>query len=201
MTHPTHGLDHNALEALRNELEGEYGEKVIGKQTLYWLVTAYLAALSQNPGTSNTSGEAVGVKIKPLEWGPESGLGFHRADTPFGQYVIMTKLPPIPEVTWWFGIRHGNDKMAPSLAEAKAAAQADYEQRILAALEPRASDREAVAVEALKQYQAAIASCLTAGGVPINDLGQPQSWWTEIIEAQQSGSAAIRKLSEVSHEH
>lgn len=35
-------LDLKALEELRNELEGEYGEKVIGKQTLYELISSYL---------------------------------------------------------------------------------------------------------------------------------------------------------------
>lgn len=77
------------------------------------------------------------VAVKPLEWWPESALGFHRATTPFGEYVVMPDLNRhFNEVRWWFGAQREEGNSAPSVDAAKLAIQADFEARIRSALAP-----------------------------------------------------------------
>lgn len=79
--------------------------------------------------------EAAGGRVRGLEWGPPSGLGFYEATTPFGSYVIMSGLRDTT-AKWWFGQQPSDaGNRRASVEEAKAAAQADYEQRIRSALE------------------------------------------------------------------
>lgn len=70
-----------------------------------------------------------GAKVKGLEW--STGWGDRTAVTPFGEFRIHTRTDGNFD---WFG--PGNRKYwASSEGQAKAAAQADYERRILSALE------------------------------------------------------------------
>src|SRR6185312_5337262 len=171
MTHPTHGLDPNALEALRNELEGEYGEKVIGKQTLYWLVTAYLAALSQNPGTSNTSGEALRAHLR--EHWLASIVCDHEAKTDTA----------VCSCSQWADTPH------PSVGAAVDAWIEHVFETLPAALEPRASDRGAEALrDILADMGVTAADPMWADHVELPKAVLRQ--WIVVVRA------AIRKLSE-----
>lgn len=80
------------------------------------------------------NGQAVAVKA--LEWRGSEGV-WHKADAEFGghyritQYVGMQKPFKLETHGWWSGSPCGHYEL---LDEAKAAAQADYERRILSAL-------------------------------------------------------------------
>lgn len=80
--------------------------------------------------------EARGVRVKPLVW--EDWSAKHRtnytADTPFGRYGVMQF--HFPDMHFKIEPPTGKPFIADTLGAAKAAAQADYERRILAALEP-----------------------------------------------------------------
>jgi hypothetical protein len=193
MTHPTHGLDPNALEAAesayaaatmdlpRHECENCGGSGVIitgrargehadantcqacggggvvidfpeGWNPMASAITAYLAALSQNPGTSNTSGEA-----GPVAWR-------FKADDP-----------------------HYDDAYVYCATEEMALLRCPKNSKVeplYAALEPRASDREAVIEE--------IENAMLWFAHPLTDRKVLR------FKAEQT-AAAIRKLSEVSH--
>lgn len=82
-----------------------------------------------------------GARVRELEWLPESALGFHRAITPFGEYVVMPDLNRhFNEVRWWFGAQQQEGNSAPSVDAAKSAAQRDYAQRITSAVNPTGDD-------------------------------------------------------------
>lgn len=109
------------------------------------VVTAALAAMP-----------AQGVRVKPLEWEDKPGLSF--AKTSIGTYFIRE--------------RHGYWKLElddavitasdtaivfPSLRAAKAAAQADYEARIMAALEPAPAGGDVAAIPKMRPIPIAAA--------------------------------------------
>lgn len=74
------------------------------------------------------------MSVKALEWEVEEER-WHSAKTPFN-YGYEVRLTDRDAVRW----RHGTRSFEPfdgSFEEAKAAAQADYEQRILSALSPQ----------------------------------------------------------------
>ena len=76
--------------------------------------------------------------VKPLEWGGQSG---RFAENPWGGYNIIGA--PGPDGTWdWFSWSHSSrgdsdesDLAFPTEDAAKAAAQADYADRIMAAID------------------------------------------------------------------
>jgi len=76
---------------------------------------------------AHTRAEAAGVKVKPLEWDGDR----HRAKTIVGNYSISKS---IIFDGWLWALDGVLTEVAPSEDEAKAAAQADYERRILSAL-------------------------------------------------------------------
>nr|DAE48928.1 MAG TPA: Protein of unknown function (DUF551) [Caudoviricetes sp.] len=79
--------------------------------------------------------QGVGVKVKPLEWGKSSIGECDKAQTVVGSYFIGNPAPGS------YNVLFDNDQITalltvcPSLEAAKAAAQADYEARILSAIE------------------------------------------------------------------
>ena len=80
-------------------------------------------------------GGDVGVRVKPLEW-RETNDGNRRKGECFSTRSPVSFAPIAAHKThdgWWLNV---DCKTYPSLDAAKAAAQADYEARILAALEP-----------------------------------------------------------------
>lgn len=82
--------------------------------------------------------EASGVRVKKLEWNP------YRAETLFGYYHIDDQTDRPGEVLegrdpFLLSGSRLNLSRHPSLVAARAAAQADYERRILSALEPSPS--------------------------------------------------------------
>ena len=83
--------------------------------------------------------QGVGVKVKPLEWGKSSIGERDKAQTVVGSYFIGDPAPGS------YNVLFDNDQITalltvcPSLEAAQAAAQADYEARILSALEPSAA--------------------------------------------------------------
>lgn len=95
-----------------------------------------------------TEHERATVKVKPLEWNP------YRAETPFGWYEINDQRD-VPEGDLkgrmpflLCGSRLDYSRHA-TLEAARAAAQADYEARILSALTPQAGDNADVEDRAL----------------------------------------------------
>ena len=85
---------------------------------------------------------ARGVGVKPLVWEETEGKSYRQANCSIGQYQIswlvefecwQLAMPPKAGQAW-----RGNFSHYPHKDAAKAAAQADYEARILAALEPAA---------------------------------------------------------------
>lgn len=103
-----------------------------------WTAKAIARAIAALP--------AVTVGVKPLVWTRprklDEGGAAYDAHTTCGQYIATD--------TGWFLVGRSGWLVATSLETAKAAAQADYEARILAALEPQpapdaAAIREAVA--------------------------------------------------------
>ncbi len=84
-----------------------------------------------------------GIKIKPLEWEQNLG-GVWKARTAFGtSYSVADRQWSYGPAMVWFWVEEGDDA-------AKAAAQADYEARIMAALTPAPADevRRAALMEA-----------------------------------------------------
>lgn len=67
---------------------------------------------------------AAQVRIKPLVWGESYGV--FRAETPLGDYKITGRILRLPT---------GAEQVHVDIEAAKAAAQADYEARIIAALD------------------------------------------------------------------
>jgi hypothetical protein len=250
MTHPTHGLDPNALEAaparsrLRLHHDLETTAKALfdrarrldqvagfGYEMADFLtdLVPFLYALSQNPGTSNTSGEAVGAqKLLGSDDDPESlayALRIGAMGTPFNDY----------QGALYMNSRYKADEYRDAefhdygLARAVRIIlnNADAIRNILATLEPRASDREAVTDEMVRAGAfAAWASTTPFAGlteaafraksdqhVRSADLGGGTTLeqdmlldWelntdTFCVLARATLEAAIRKLSEVSHEH
>jgi hypothetical protein len=166
MTHPTHGLDPNALEAALTDREriaamaAAYPDAVAD---LTWAeIDEVLAALSQNPGTSNTSGEA-----EPVAWRwrfPPGGWHYASEKPEFAPYDAERVHGPFP---------------------------------MYATLEPRASDREAVIDEIEAIIDAKVAEI--DGQIPNSPRMRGRIGYA--IERLSELRDAIRKLSEVSHEH
>lgn len=71
--------------------------------------------------------QPVGVTVKPLEF--RNSYGVLRAETPFGDYMVVRTILHLPG-------RHGAQMVCADAEAAQAAAQADYEARILSAIEP-----------------------------------------------------------------
>lgn len=87
-----------------------------------------------NPVADNPAAETIvnAPRVRELEWGDprttEDGRTAEDAKTPFGRYVATD--------TGWFLIGQTGYETERGLQAAKAAAQADYERRVLACLEP-----------------------------------------------------------------
>lgn len=86
-----------------------------------------------------------GVKVKPLEWEypTDATNGCHVARCAFGTYSAVNEqgwYVTLDEHPWGQGFEWTAPDMRMTFEDAKAAAQADYEARILAALAP--SDAE-----------------------------------------------------------
>ena len=119
-----------------------------------------------------------GVRVRALEWrdsGGSDGIGVHHYPL-----ALATKgrFPVYISPSW---------KEFPTLAEAKAAAQADYERRILSALEPAAPTLDAIAAAEARGYARGVeAAVKVAETLPIA-IGQ--------TETALRIAAAIRALS------
>jgi len=179
MTHPTHGLEPNALEAARSRLRLHHDLETTAKALFdrarrldqvagfgYEMadfltdLVPFLYALSQNPGTSNTSGEA-----EPVAWRwrfPPGGWHYASEKPEFAPYDAERVHGPFP---------------------------------MYATLEPRASDREAVIDEIEAIIDAKVAEI--DGQIPNSPRMRGRIGYA--IERLSELRDAIRKLSEVSH--
>jgi hypothetical protein len=199
MTQPTHGLDPNALEAaptrsrIRLHHDPETTAKALFERARHLDQVAgfgyemgdfltdlvpFLAALSQNPGTSNTSGEAVAI---------ETTL---RGEI---REAIYQSEKQRPQFDWnnTDGAARQRHVDAEQVWEAR-----EYNRLVrvieialdkpIASLEPRASDREAV-----EQGLERAAKWHDQRARDTPDAFE--------MEFHQVSAAAIRKLSEVSH--
>lgn len=74
------------------------------------------------------------VEVKPLEWVKHPNVEAWRAETMLGSYKVFAVALP---ATWSFYGHAGEliERKSPDVTEAKAAAEADYRNRILSALE------------------------------------------------------------------
>ena len=99
--------------------------------------------------------QAGAVKVKPLVWfETQSEIPHHawEAWTGFGRWVIFLRFQSSNAATYWlFSLEY------PTLDAAKAAAQADYEARILAAIQPAPEARQAALAKAWTMATAAMA--------------------------------------------
>lgn len=96
------------------------------------------------------------IKVKALEWAEHpSGKPLWRAHAPsIGWYGASAIIPP---ASWRFdGLDETVTHDVADIDAAKAAAQADYERRILSAIEPSSDMREAVeaATKLVSQWEA-----------------------------------------------
>lgn len=130
--------------------------------------------------------QGVGVKVKPLDWVEIPACnGLNTAKTQFGTYTIGCSL------VVRYGLKSISKPLA-SLEAAKAAAQADYEARILSALEPSAA-RELALEERLQAIEQQL----------VVNLGYFHDEKRILLETLQSHIishiAAIRVLSSPDH--
>jgi hypothetical protein len=126
---------------------------------------AALTALQEQPAP---------VGVKPLEWSIDRKR--HFAYAPFGGRYTIVEYAGMSEP--FMLERHGFcsavTKFYPSLVEAKAAAQADYDRRIISALQPSPAREEA---EALVKRLAAYA--IHAEYDSPSDVPEFCGWWCE----------------------
>lgn len=125
------------------------------------------------------------VKVKPLEWS-EVFIGLKRATTDIGRYEVYCfdrydwRMYPAGKIA-------SDSTSYPSLEAAQAAAQADYERRILSSLEPSPAFEEMVeALEGLvkccEEHDAAIA------GV----MGKPPGWKDAYLDTARAVLASVK---------
>ena len=121
------------------------------------------------------------LRVKPLEW--RDSYGVLRAETPFGDYIVTGKILRVGVVYMEF---------EQVCDDPKAAAQADYESRILSALAP---------IDA-----ATAARVLLDAGIPDNavqmaalplttDSDLEPSMWNTDDEIREAILAALRALA------
>jgi hypothetical protein len=142
------------------------------------MVLPDLAALSQNPVTPNTSGEALRAHLR--EHWLASIVCDHEAKTDTA----------VCSCSQWADTPH------PSVGAAVDAWIEHVFETLPAALEPRASDR-ARTIEECAKVADGVRQRLEAGrnGKPLSQIDEHTAGTGDRI------AAAIRKLSEVSHEH
>lgn len=114
-------------------------------------------AIAENALTAATPYMS-GVKVRQLEWVDrhyKDGSINCRAKTAFGQYeVYYFKMSDRDVFGWDCIVLNIKDMEAASVEAAKAAAQADYEKRILSAIEPSSAREQALeeAVNLCSEY-------------------------------------------------
>lgn len=126
-----------AIAALRAELEQvkRENQKLRGDCKAYEKTMEAIAA-------AEAAERLAGERVKALEWTRNLHGITQWAETPFGSYAIdPTRSRPMRFM--WSGIT-GDWMAADTEAQAKAAAQADYERRILSALAEPAGEAEPV---------------------------------------------------------
>ena len=138
------------------------------------------------------------IKVNALEWQDSALVVFDNwltvriADTPFGQYRVDKMDRHRFRVTFGVAIIDAYS----SLQDALAAAQADYERRILSAIEPSPDMREVV--EALERLSENIASFDAEVAFELSNEGERADLWTDIdvnVEDLRIVVAALRSLT------
>lgn len=124
-----------------------------------------------------------GVKVRALEWKrdeTEAGNEYDVADTPWGEYTIEADPFSFSPTTAYYVVDQAKFKAQCASPEAaKAAAQADYEARILSALEPAPSALVAAPSADWKAgYSAATrdANTLSHRAALVAEPGEPVAW-------------------------
>lgn len=145
-----------AIAALRAELEQvkRENQKLRGDCKAYEKTMEAIAA-------AEAAERLAGARVKALEWTRNLHGITQWAETPFGSYAIdPTRSRPMRFM--WSGIT-GDWMAADTEAQAKAAAQADYERRILSALAEPAGEAEpdfaASIAEVIKEESLNEAAC------------------------------------------
>lgn len=139
----------NSTEYIRADLvaELEAENERLKQEAAEWEVIA--RAKSEEALTHRREAEAMmsalaitgAVKVNALEW--DKGV-FDCARPLPGMRYVACSTTPAGSWSWWLGDAPETIAVFPSEAEAKAAAQADFERRILSALEPHPRDTNPV---------------------------------------------------------
>ena len=138
---------------------------------------------------SNT-GHTPLVRVKPLEWNVvswEGGADTWTSDTVLGRYHFeddgFSEPPFILTLHQLVVGRYGTPEAA------KSAAQADYERRILSAIEP--SPSLPILVEALEKCQRNLALMVNPETFPATSV---QHAWAHAVEAETAARAALASI-------
>ncbi|QNQ39370.1 hypothetical protein [Brucella intermedia] len=153
----------------------------------YKLEDGHLSGIGMMRALEAAAPHLAAVRVKKLEWGnariTEDGREAEDAESPVGRYIATD--------TGWFLLGRTGYEVERGLYQSKAAAQADFEARILSALEPSAA-RE-LALEALRSAEQFIENGFEFGFIRKPDEGDPA------LETLPKIKAAIRALSSPDH--
>lgn len=139
--------------------------------------------------------EIGGVRVSPLVW---TAKGY--AQTPFGKYLVVREDWSGQEDFWFVcfaGKPYGQCGEHSSEEAAKAAAQADYEARILAAIEPApVSVREAARVLLDECKDGEVWRMYVNAMMPVLNADLSADSWNTVDEIRAAFAAALRAIAE-----
>lgn len=143
---------------------------------------------SQTPDPVVKADRQQSVRVKPLVWAFSKSTQAHRADASVsGEIYLVWKMAN----GWVLSMRAG-DTTHITLDNAKAAAQADYEQRILAAIETQPDTRDVVIAQLVEAGNHLSFMAQTSGGTAGRDdaLVLAIGAWCDAAIAAAKGGAA-----------
>lgn len=165
-------IPEKALRAAQEATEGGFG---ITDDDMRRALTAALPFLQ-------------GVKVKALEWPnsriTEDGREAQDAESPVGRYIATD--------TGWFLLGRTGYELERGLHQSKAAAQADYEDRILSAIEPAPSPRAQALEEAARHLDDEASTSLSQSATCSDDMFDE---FYDRSEYFKEAAASVRALS------
>jgi hypothetical protein len=136
---PVSEIDPTLVRRLREEVRND-GDVIAGPTALdLEAADAIETLLASLPPDTAQGGEGTGVRVKPLVWLVDDDHMALRAYSPAGTYII-TNYPGMPQPSRLQGPMWPERRALDDEQQAKAAAQADYEARILSTLQVQTSE-------------------------------------------------------------